>query len=480
MKRLFLSLFVLVLASCSDHIQEDLASQTLETALQKATGDHFVSYSDVAALTNAESTSTRASSNVAPEIKCITGNKTNDTLLYVCQKQEGGWTVYSSDTRVPAIVAQSDGGSFDDLMKIEGAKLWIQSMADDMAMIRQLGDDKLNFTREEIENNKAFWESISSPDEFVKKMQKESATRGGGVLDPDTPLDSLFYDGHWELSFVDTYTEVYDTISRLTQTDWYQGHPYNFYCPAKTDGSGLNAPAGCVAIAGAQMLYFLNDTLGVPREAPSQAYCNGNINNYQGNWDQTDPSSTIWSSMNNSGSTASAPLIANVGKLVGMVYGNDGSDANINDLVEYVFEEYGIFCIYVNNYNDNIGYLRTSLLNGMPVILSAKSLTAGYAHTFIADRYKRTRTVTARHYDFVFDFWPPFTPMPAIEEQVTYTYSSPIISMIGFNWGEIDTYYNNHGWYSLTGDWIVGSEGGVPCNWNVNRHMIYGFSEIIN
>ena len=476
-RKLFLSFVVIALASCSDTFQDDLTIKMAETKKMPTTDTHFVSYSDVAALTKAESTSTRASSNATAEIKCITGNKTNDTLLYVCQTQEGGWTVYSSDTRVPAIVAQSDGGSFDDLMKIEGAKLWIQSMADDMAAIRQLDDDKLNFTRGEIENNKAFWESITSPDEFVKKMLKESATRGGvfdslAILEPIIP-------GHYEYSFTDSYTQVYDSIPRLTETDWYQGFPYNYYCPTTTDGSGLNAPAGCVAIAGAQMLYYLHDKLQVPQYAPSQAYCNGDINYYT--WDQTDPSSTIWNSMNNYGSTAAAPLIANVGKLVDMVYGNDGSDAHANKLVEDVFEEYGISCVYAGNYSNNIAQLRISLLNDMPVILSARSLTAGYAHTFIADRYKRTRTVTRRHYEWVYEnLTPPYTPVPAVPPYIEYSYSSPIISMIGFNWGEMNTYYNNNGWFSLTGDWIVGDEGGVPCNWNVSRNMIYGFSPIDN
>ena len=148
-KKLFLSFIVIALASCSNAIQEDLTIKMAETQKMPTTDTHVVSYSDIVALSKAENNSTRASSNAIAKIECITG-KANDTLLYVCQKQEGGWTVYSSDTRVPAIVAQSDEGSFDELMQICGAKLWIQSMADDMAAIRQLTDDKLNFSPEEI------------------------------------------------------------------------------------------------------------------------------------------------------------------------------------------------------------------------------------------------------------------------------------------------------------------------------------------
>ena len=42
---------------------------------------------------------------------------------------------------------------------------------------------------------------------------------------------------------------------------------YNIYCPLKSDNF-WHAPAGCVAIAGAQILYYLNHKFGVPATAP--------------------------------------------------------------------------------------------------------------------------------------------------------------------------------------------------------------------
>ena len=427
MKRYFIPLFFLVITSCSDSIQEDLTNKMAEIQNVSGTDSHFVSYSDVAALTKAESTSTRASSNATAEIKCITGNKTNDTLLYVCQKQEGGWTVYSSDTRVPAIVAQSDGGSFDDLMKIEGAKLWIQSIADDMAAIRQLDDDKLNFTREEIENNKAFWESISSPDEFVKKMLKESATRGWefdslAILEPIIP-------GHYEYSFTDSYTEVYDSISRLTETNWTQHTPYNDYCPFNSD-STFRVPAGCMIIAAAQMLYFLHYKLGVPETAPSTAHCEGTIYNYQNNWEQTNFTPSIWNTMNNSIGSDAAPLVANIANILHAQFSDYSTTAIFSHLKDSVFAPYGISCTHTIYNGEKVGLLRTSLLNGIPVIFSANTEDER-GHVFIADRYKRSRTVTRRHYEWVYDNLapPPYTPIPAVPPYIEYSYSSPIISI---------------------------------------------------
>lgn len=303
-------------------------------------------------------------------------------------------------------------------------------------------------------------------------MQKNSGTRGG-ELDPNLEPDSILQNGLWVLRESYTYTEFYDSISRLTQTIWKQRYPYNNFCPARTDTTYYNAPAGCVAIAGAQMLYFLHYKLGKPETAPTHATCYGNINNYTMNQDNF--TTTVWDSMNIDGyQYKAAPLVANVGTLVGMDYGNSSSGADTEDLVNYVFRDwYGISCAY-DEYST--GTLRTSLLSGMPVILRAKSSTVGGRHAFIIDQYMRTRTVTANYYTWVYDSWPPNTPMPAIPEYVEYVYSSPVISMIRMNWGWGGKCNND--WFSLTGDWFAGSKGGVFYNWNDSRHMIYGFSPI--
>lgn len=175
--------------------------------------------------------------------------------------------------------------------------------------------------------------------------------------------------------------------------------------------------------------------------------------------------------MNSYGSTAAAPLIANIGRRVGMDYGINGSSADTEDLVEDVFAEYGISCSY-QNYNSNVELMKTSLLNGVPVILRARPEGSSTGHAFIADRYKRTRTVRVNVYEWVYDnLTPPYTPVPAAPPYVEYIYHSPVISMIGMNWGWSSSFYNNYGWFSLTGDWIID-----PYNFNTSRHMICNFS----
>lgn len=472
MNKTFIMLILIVgLISCSDSIKDDLNDVMPEMKSTIKYNEHFVSYDDIVALNNSRN-STRAATDSTLDIECLT-NYTNDTLLYVYNKQDGGWIIYSSDKRVPPIVAQSENGSFEELMQIEGAKLWVQSIADDLETIRRLDDDKLNFSQEEIEGNKAFWKSVSSPDEFVKGILQDNSTRG--FNDPNNPIIPI---GHYEYSYSITYSEVYDSISRLTTTNWDQGIPYNLFCPYKSD-SCSRAPAGCAAIAGAQMLYFLHYHFGVPETAPSAAYCYGTVDapNHDYDWAQTDYNSTVWNYMNDY-ELCAAPLIANVGLRVGMVYGNNGSSAYFSDLPNNVFAPYGITCTY-SSYN--VENLRTSLSNGLPVLLSACSLNPPdngmVGHGFIADRYKRARLICEEHYEWVYDYIPEGNGnsqiiLPEEPEQIVYTYFSPYITMIGMNWGWGEYYNDPTQWFALTGDWIANN---TSYNWNLERYMIYNF-----
>jgi hypothetical protein len=404
-------------------------------------------------------------------------SSTNDTALFVRIKQSGGWTIYSTDTRVPPIVAQSDNGSFEELMQIESAKLWIQSMAEDMAVIKTLPNEELNFSQDEITNNISFWESISCPDEYVK----ESLLQTAKVLKDTLVIkDSLTFEnptlsnGHYEYAYTTSYSEVYDSIQRMTVTDWHQRAPYNEYCPLKSDNE-THAPAGCVAIAGAQMLFYLHDYYGVPSTAPSEAYCEGNINSYT--WNQTNYTTDIWESMNNNGIYA-APLIADVGRRIDMDYQDDASGAYMQDLVQNVFVPYGISCVYAK-YDTEL--LKNSLINKMPVLLSAYSKkdngTTRVGHAFIADKYKRTHTVTEIHYNWVFDYEDIYTELSLPPEKIEYSYDSPSIDMIGINWGWGPD-YNTNEWFCLTGDWIKEYHTS-SYNWNISRYMIHDF-QVIN
>jgi len=479
-KKLFVSLSALVLASCADTVQEDLSNVQTEPLAESTTDCHHVSYSDIVALTKAQNSGTRAYADQEPKIECITDK--HDTLLYIHQKPGGGWTIYSSDTRVPAIIADSEEGTTEDLLECEAIKEWLEWTKEDMATISKLPDNKLKFTKQEMDENRAFWRSISSPDEYVRENLE--LTRGHGhvldstLLNPDPTIEKG-YIGHWVFRFSDTYTEDYDVIPRLTTTNWHQDSPYNRWCPFKYNYEqnipmADRAPAGCVPVAVAQMLYFLHNKLGVPQTAPSEASVSGNVEDgWQSN--QTNYAPEVWGEMDAS-PWKEAMLMANIAKRLDGEYTNGYCRCNAADLVTKVFNPYGLLCTFTA-YSTSL--LKSNLLNGYPVIIGAKDATGESCHCFIVDRYKRTRTVRVNHYDWVFDEWPAFKPMPAVEERVEYSYSSPVISMISMNWGW--KLAPNTGWYTLTGDWIDTYPGqGGQSNWNTDRRMWCNFQVLNN
>ena len=325
----------------------------------------------------------------------------------------------------------------------------------------------MNFTKEEITSNKEFWESIKQTDEYVKSHVKDYKQN---VKRRIPPLDSIEYDfsqmGHYEIRYTHTYSQVYDSIEHLITTMWNQGPPYNYYCPMTTLGNGTKAPAGCVPVAIAQLFYYLHNHIGVPLTAPSAAYCNGNVNSYSSG--QGTYTISVWNTI--TAGNNMAPLIANIGKLSNIQYGNIESLVSENDVTN-AFPAYDINCTYTY-YNET--NLKNSLLDSIPVILSAKSSNAQYGHFFIADRFLRKRYYTLTVYKWVYDYYPTnpdgsLIPVPLFPDIEEYTYSSPYINMIGMNWGWSGC--NPNEWYTLTGDWVINNT-----NYNQNRKMIYNFS----
>ena len=458
---------VCLMASCSGTDLADLNEAPQTPGIKTKFESHKVSLNHIEKLMRSDSVMTRGEENITNYVECLSLDK-SDTLLFAYNKPQGGWILYASDTRVPAIVAESSNGSFDDLVEVEPAKMWIEGMMEDMAAVREASDEMLNFTPEQIEANQSFWKALTAPDEFANQVIDENpeiysvesetygVKPGGGLLPVDWP-------GHYELDYTSSHTEVYDSIPRLTVTNWDQNANYNKYCPLTSDGK-KNSDAGCGAIAVAQILYYMHYKIGKPLRAPSYAYCNSRNNEKPYDWDQTNPSTIIWNLMFDS--ERAAPLIAHIGNLVNMEYTDLGSSSIFTNLRNALIY-YGLSCDYFS-YNNNINKLKNSLLNERPVILGAAN-DDKIGHFFYADSYKRSRNVKVFVYKWVYDSTPPTDVLlkyhPA---KVSYSYDSPDINMIGINWGWGSTYnqpeYN--GWYSLTGDWIILG------NFHLNRSMI--------
>ncbi len=337
-------------------------------------------------------------------------------------------------------------------------------MADDMKQVKRSESTELSIPLQQQKTNENFWRSICEVNNYLSIDSKNNKLcKKTKVLDMD---------GHWELFSVSRNEEVFDSVPHLTRTRWNQYEPFNECCPSKTTGEG-RCPAGCVAIAGAQMLYFLHYSIGIPQNAPSTGYCNGNKNSYSlyvGN-----ENSTVWDDMpldnRNSVNYSAAPLIGLVGQLVGMNYDNDDSGADTGSLKSNVFEYHGISCT-MGNYDANI--VITSLKEGMPVVARAKTKNDG-GHSFIIDGYKECRTKTTTVYEWVYDV-NPTTITPYIPPQTVVTTSSPYVKYIRMNWGW-GRNNSNDTWFAVTDDWIV-RVNNTNLSLTRGKLMIYNFNEM--
>lgn len=463
MKKLFYLIVVIIVCAVACTSEEMVPTERVRTHGESrliAKSNH-VSLDNVMTLTGAMRKATRAAVGEEDDDFICIVDTDNDTLFYVVNHPGGGWTMYASDKRVPAIVAENEDGRFSLKETEEVMGTWFDAMKEDMKRVQNAEDKDLNFTADEIETNRAYWDAVCYADEFLRAHLMKTRD---WPFNPELPFDP---NGYYYLDSTYTYTQTIKTIPHLTVTTWHQQYPYNIYCPDKLQSTG-KAPAGCVAVAGAQMLYYLHYKIGKPDSIPSTAYCYGNIlvhEMYQGNY-----SSTIWNILaenyhgNYTDGVCVAPLIANVGQRVGMNYGDTVSTASTSNLPANVFVPYGINCQY-----ESINYdtLFSSLLDSMPVIARANT-TNGSGHSFIIDGYRSQRVVTVYIYK-----WHSFQlPHNGIEpflkaDSIALVYSQPTVS-IRMNWGYGEEY--NTPWYTPTGNWLIGN-----LTYNYGRHFIHKF-----
>ena len=390
--------------------------------------------------------------------------------FYIINYSDGGWDVIAADKRYDLLVAHNPLGCFewDDL--IPPIKDWMETLAEEVLFFRSQQDQKL-FSKEDLERvsaNLLDWEIITG-----KTISNSKDPQTKGQFDPD---------GYWEIVSIQIDTLESHFVDHLIQTHWKQDAPYNVYCPYKSYSNTLHAPAGCVAIAGAQVAYYLNDKIGLPQTAPLTAFCDAQvpqpINDNQFPYSPTtnDPhmnvsnfSSSAWALMVTSDDYV-AKLIAQIGIDVSMAYYNNGSsallyDSTNNNLMENYFIANGISCSYLSIVNSTLSTLYDNLLNDIPVIAGASnSSNTSAPHAFIIDGcdYKLLRFTT--HYT-----WIPSSPnSPTYDDRIEV--DDRISAKITMNWGLGNSLPYDSGWYSPLGTWQVNGN-----DYSSYKYMICNF-----
>lgn len=388
----------------------------------------------------------------------------NVNCLYVIQ-YEDGFEIISADKRSPIPIAIHKSGFFNKSEEIEGFRAHLDLLAEEIWFSLH---GELDITEPEIlrkiESSLDFWSIVNS--EVATIQRYKDNTKGHFFPDPMLPL------GHWELVDVESEEIVYDSIPHLITSRWAQDGIYNLFCPddINQNNDTVRCPAGCVAIAGAQMLYFLHYETGVPVSSPTTGYCITHFSPRHWNQIFDNYSTNTWNLMTSSSSTdtLAALLIGDVGKKLRMDYQWDGSEADTEDLVDDVFAPYGLDCSYIDHYDPIV--ITSSLISHYPVVCAGRRQTneGKVGHAFLVDSYKRYRTKTTLHYEWVCD--DPNGPV-ITDYQQEITYSSPHISYYQMNWG-YGPDSNNDIWCSLSGIWQYGDR--TP--YTYHQRMIYNFT----
>lgn len=457
---LFCSFFVCLLSCSKEEVSVLFDSLTGEQVIPKefSCRENFVSAEMVKEFVLRNNPQVKGCSNLDVKIEPY-GLNSRDPLLYLVNYGVGdGWQIISSDTRVPAILAEGETGYFSIEEGSPAVRTWIDYTASILNVIRNASDEELSFSQEVIRMNQSVWKVDTCKNNTGYSMKRKI---------PAQPND-----GSWEV-YTTVESIINEEIDHLTP-HWDQDSPYNDYCPYRTDFIFDRAPAGCVAVAASEVLCYLNKKWNVPETMISAGSCVGDISGYeQSFWGE---SSSIWSDMSfdyrANNADAESLLIGYVGKELGIKYGNTGSLGYTSDIQD-LLNSFGISSSF-GDYNESS--VTHDLLRAVPVIVRADSGLSSPGHCFVIDGFRSMKYKYKHEH-----YWVPdhgsgssnYHPAP----YYTYSYSNPEISAIKVNWGWSSQWSENpvnDGWYLLSGGWFV-YNGGMK-EYNHGIRMIYNIN----
>lgn len=406
------------------------------------------------------------------ELQKVTPIEWNDAICLYVLEYDKGYEVLSADKRSQVPLVKDQVGKFEFPTEESPLGFHIYTLAEDVWFSLYNNDQLDKPDKEAIENIKStltFWNLVNADFKTIQSHSARTKSSDDLILDPE--------EGHWEQISVSIRELYYDTSEHLVTTWWHQDPPFNDYCPYDSTQHTSRCPAGCVAVAGAQVINYLHHKLGVPEKSPSHGHCSGYVYNntvnqsfglfHSSTWDNMMPSSDPYG--------YAAMLIGYVGKNVNMSYGANSSGANTLNLKDNVFIPYGINCTTFKYYNGL--FLKGDLGNGIPVIcggtreyINSEGNTVTSGHAFIVDRYKRYQEEITFTHEWVFDN-PELNPGYPIT-RTSIVYNTPYITHYQMNWGYgYEKNYNNV-WCSMSGSWQYGSR--TP--YIYNRKMVCNFS----
>lgn len=347
----------------------------------------------------------------------------SDTVMYLVNYPEGGWELLSADKRIPTRLMVGETGSMT-LSQIEdhpGMSILLNDMRNQISAVKQSAQT------EPVTEKGVFWDRIdlNTPE-----------TRGDNIL--------------WNLYNTEIITVSDIFVDHLIETKWNQSttidnHWYNRFVPyknsQKVNTSEGRCVTGCVPVAAAQMLNFLQPKLGFTTDFSFlECRCETFI--------QADSTSTEYGALNPVVSTyksndlywkyvrrsmgnpeeqdkAIATLMAYLGYHLKADYHYYYSEGTWQKLTTSSPNE--IKDVFENNYNiDFVGpkiwnttdVYKSLYYDRMPVIVAAYSTTNGAeGHVWIVDGYYSSENLVNYYYVGV-DPANPYEPIYKVEQGI--------------------------------------------------------------
>ncbi|MBR5085391.1 MAG: C10 family peptidase [Muribaculaceae bacterium] len=269
----------------------------------------------------------------------------NVTPFYVFNNPEQpGWVIVAGDDRARTILAYGDEDYFYESEVPECVQDWLNS--------------------------------------YVEQI--EALDNGCNVVEPESDMGSVIGDAPKS-----------KIAPLLGVTKWSQSLPFNQQCPSFTESSETKySPAGCVAIAMAQIMYYYKSSYGSDAIPAYTSSNNGFVNERPAlpattfNWSIMNP----W--YNNAASTSASAtevqkLVKYCGQAVQMNYGKKSSSATSQRNAFTYYFGYDKLSTQIKREDMNAtaweNAIYTEIAAGRPVYISARKLSSG--HAFICDGY---------------------------------------------------------------------------------------------
>ncbi len=337
---LFIPLFLFIYSCEQEIVNFNGENELIEN-------EYFINLDQAKLIAKGEFSNGVQTRNIQKSIKAISklSYSSKNTEMYLFNYEGGGWMIVSADKRVGEVLAYSDTGSFQlDENKPDGLIDWLQDYSNTVSYVRNKG-----LTMDEVRELTVEVSTRASNSRNIELGKKGKIAQAG------------YQGGYYNCQYEDEILPrtIYKT-PQLMNTKWGQGKPYNNNVPVSCTFD--RAPAGCVAIAMAQIMTY--------NKKPTRF-----------NWSLLYQKRTIdgYSSVDESSRTEVAKLVAEIGRNVSMEYDCGGSGANISNALASFKNNYGyssakiiqpirnsdhIYKIWDNVADDHPVYMRGTDRNG--------------------------------------------------------------------------------------------------------------------